>query len=62
MTTKTITITDLADVRPGDMVTAEYVPPTSVSEFGATIIGQASATYGGGRRGLRHPALRLRDP
>ena len=49
MNTKTITITDLADVQPGDMVTAEYVPPTpSDDEFGATIIGQASAAYGGG--------------
>lgn len=48
MNTPTITITDLADVRAGDMVTAEYVPPASVGEFGATIIGQASATYNGG--------------
>ena len=46
MTTKTITITDLADVRVGDIVTADYVPPRR--ERAARIVGEASQGATGG--------------
>lgn len=59
MTTTTITITDLADVQPGDMVIAEYVLLASVGGLGATIIGQANTLPDGalrvGRYLLRRP-------
>ena len=57
MTTKTITITDLADVQAGDMVTTEYVPQQN--EGTATISGIAYKCDSGA---LRLAGMMLRRP
>ena len=57
MTTKTITVTDLADVQPGDLVTADYVPQQS--EGAAIISGIAYKCNSGA---LRLAGMMLRRP